>query len=183
MAQSLINEGGFIVQTALKFPPTLNVPPGHRIVPNDQPFVDPTIQRAVPVEPVTGDVVEYQVEWIGLETHKAAKWSQIKAIRDAKEVSGFSYLGKVIDSDPTSVQRISIATLGASAAMQLGQIVSIDWTTQDNSTLTMTGSEVLGMPAALAAHANDLHITARNLRAQIEAATTHEEIEAIVWPA
>lgn len=118
-----------------------------------------------------------------LSDHKDAQWELIRSERDAREASGFFYAGKMLDSDPRSVQRINTAVQAAQAAVAANQPFTLLWTCQDNSTLWFDAAGMMGMPAALAVYANTLHETARDLRAQIDAATTISEIEAITWPA
>ena len=117
---------------------------------------------------------------------QAAAWSRIKAERDRREQSGAPYLGKVLDSDEKSVTRISIAVQAAQAAISAGTAFSLDWTMQDNSVVTMTAAEVVGMSVALATHSNGLHLAARAVREKILAATDAAEVEAaeksVVWP-
>lgn len=113
---------------------------------------------------------------------KTAKWAEIKSTRDTLEQSGVPYMGKTIDSDTTSVQRIAIAVQAAQAAISAGTDFSLDWTSQDNTVLTMTAAQVVGMSVALAMYSDQLHQTARGLREQIDAATSAEELDAIAWP-
>lgn len=110
---------------------------------------------------------------------KVAKWVEIKSKRDALEQSGVAYLGKVIDSDTVSVQRIAVAVQAAQAAISASTDFTLDWTCQDNTVLTMTAAQVVGMSVALATYSNQLHQTARELRDQIEAATTVDELDSI----
>lgn len=117
-----------------------------------------------------------------LDDAKVVQWATIKAERDRLEMSGVAYLGAVFDSDALSVQRIGIAVQAAQAAKSAGQPFSVDWTTADNTVVTLTAEEVIGLPLALAAYSNSLHVTARELRDQIEAAATVDEVKAIVWP-
>lgn len=116
-----------------------------------------------------------------LEQAKADKRDQINSIRDNLEQSGFPYLNKTIDSNPVSVQRITVAVQAAQAALGAGQPFSIVWTTQDNTTLTLDALGMLGMPVALAMFANGLHETARIKKDLIDLATTIEEVEAVTW--
>lgn len=134
------------------------------------------------VDLTTFEIVEYTPPCATLEEEKAAAWKNIKAERNRREQAGVPYLGKVIDSDPTSVQRISIAVQAAQAAIGAGQDLSLDWTCQDNSVLTMTAEQVVGMSVVLAQYSTGLHQIARELREQIEAATTAEEVQAVKWP-
>ena len=117
-----------------------------------------------------------------LEETKAAKWQEIKAIRDEKENAGFPYMGgKTLDSDNRAVQRISIAVQAAQTAIAAGKPFNLEWTCTDNSVIAMTAGEVIGMSVALANHTNTLHEKARLLRQQIDSATTAEGVEAVEW--
>jgi hypothetical protein len=115
-------------------------------------------------------------QWVDertLDTHRQQKWIEIKAARDLAEVSGFPYMGKVIQSDPDSVRRITVA---ASVSVPRA------WTCADNSVLYLDVEGVKGMPAALTQYTDQLHEKARALRARIKAAGSTEEIDAISWP-
>jgi len=113
------------------------------------------------------------------------KWQRLTALneeRDRREAAGFPYLDKLFDSNPLSVQRITAAALAAQSALATNSPFEIEWTAADNSTITLNATELLGMPIALATHAASLHNTARQLKSQVESATTVEEVEAIQWP-
>lgn len=112
-----------------------------------------------------------------LEDLKAEKTTQINASRDIEEAAGFSYLNKVFDSDPLSVQRISIAAQTA----QLDPNFVIGWTAQDNTVVSLNQSQMLGMPAALAVHAYTLHEKARQLKGQVAAAASSADLDLINW--
>lgn len=108
---------------------------------------------------------------------KAQKVEQINTARNAEESAGFSYLNKVFDSDPLSVQRISITAQTA----QLDSNFAIGWTAQDNTVVELNQSQMLGMPAALATHAYTLHEKARQLKSQVAAATSSADLDLINW--
>lgn len=131
------------------------------------------------VDLTTKKFFEYMPPASTLEEEKAKAWERIKAERNKREQSGVPYIGKVIDSDPTSVQRISVAVQAAQAA---NKEFSLDWTMQDNSTVTMNAHQVVGMSIVLAQFTNNLHQTARKLREKIETATTADDVKAIKWP-
>jgi hypothetical protein len=116
-----------------------------------------------------------------LDEIKADAKAQINSRRNTIEQEGFTYLGKVIDSNSASITRITVAVQAAQVAMAAGVPFSVDWTCQDNSVLTMTAQEILGIPAALAIFDNDLHQKARSKKILIDAATTQAEVEAITW--
>lgn len=113
-----------------------------------------------------------------LEEAREEKWEEIKAARDKAEQSGCPYMDSVLDSDSLSVQRINTAV---QAAQVIGEAFEVDWTMQDNTVIHMTYADVLGMPAALAVFSNELHMKARKLREQINAANRVEEVNAISW--
>jgi hypothetical protein len=116
-----------------------------------------------------------------LEQVKADKREQINSKRDNLEQSGFPYQDKIIDSNPVSVQRITVAVQAAQAAIGAGQPFLITWTCQDNSTLELDAVGMMGMPVALAMFANGLHETARAKKDLIDAAETVEEVETVTW--
>lgn len=117
-----------------------------------------------------------------LEEARESKRQQINSKRDNLEQGGFPYLDKIIDSNPVSVQRMSVAALTAQMALATGQPYIIRWTTQDNSIIELDAHGVLGMPVALAVYGNELHEIAKTLKEQLDAATTIEEIKAVpVW--
>ena len=110
----------------------------------------------------------------------------INAERDRREEAGFPYQGKVLDSNPRSVQRITTVVLAAQAALAAGQPFSQEWTCADNSTLVLDAAGVIGMPVALALHAATIHGHARALKAATVAAIDSDELDAIDilagWP-
>ena len=139
------------------------------------------------VDLTTLKIVEYTPPGPTLSELQAAAWSRIKAERDRREQAGAPYLGKILDSDEKSVTRISIAVQAAQAAISAGTAAfSLDWTMQDNSVMTMTAAQVVGMSVALATHSNGLHLTARAVHEKILAATDEAGVEAaeaaVVWP-
>ena len=138
------------------------------------------------VDLTTLKIVEYTPPGPTISDLQATAWARIKAERDRREQAGAPYLGKVLDSDEKSVTRISIAVQAAQAAISAGTAFSLDWTMQDNSVMTMTAAEVVGMSVALATHSNGLHLAARSVHEKILAATDAAGVEAaekaVVWP-
>lgn len=113
-----------------------------------------------------------------LEYSKTKKWNEIKTIRDTKETSGCPFKGSVLDSDERSVTKINTAV---QSAQIYGENFSIDWTMQDNSVITLTYEDMLAVPLALASWSNYLHQHARGLKAQIDSATTIQDVLAVEW--
>lgn len=113
-----------------------------------------------------------------LEELKLIKREEINQARDAAEQGGFEYLGKTFDSDQISAQRISMA---AQAMALADDTAKITWTCQDNTTIDLNKTQLVGMVAALAEWSNTCHQKATALKAKIEAAQTAEELENITW--
>ncbi|GMB00230.1 hypothetical protein PIPA1_30290 [Pelosinus sp. IPA-1] len=114
-----------------------------------------------------------------LDEIKAQAIQKIKDKRNELEEAGFEYQGKKLDSDPISSQRISLAALAAQSSLAANQPFSLEWTCADNKILTLDAEGVIGMSVALAKFSNQLHVTARDLKDKIMAATTSEEVAKI----
>ena len=112
---------------------------------------------------------------------RVEKWNEIRRRRDMLEATSFAYLGRQIESDIVSVLRINTAVRAADFAQAQGAPFATQWRCADNSLLALDGPALQLMPVALAAHAQALHTHANGLRAQIEAATTAEQLRAITW--
>jgi hypothetical protein len=109
---------------------------------------------------------------------KAAKWEEIKDARSVAEYGGFVWEDSVFDSDPSSQQKI----IGASQMASLNPATFlIDWTLADNSVRTLNATEMNAVGVALGEHVNAQYVHARELRQQIEAATTKEQVALIHW--
>jgi len=117
-----------------------------------------------------------------LDDLKASKRAAVNQERNERETQGFEYNGKLFDSDQRSADRIQVAAIAAQTSILAGQPFSIDWMAADNTSMTLDAMGVLAMVSAFAVYGATLHGTAKVLKAQIEAAETAEELEAIVWP-
>lgn len=171
---------------------TLDLPqiPGHTAFAEEAPantYRSSDAWVPMPAQPSVLHVFDWEAKaWIDPRTLaevRAKRWAQMKRHRDLLEASGFPYLGKRLDSDARSVQRINTAVQAAQAALAANQPFPIVWTCADNSLLELDAAGVVGMPVALAIYADQLHQTCKALRAQLEAATTVSQVEAIAWPA
>lgn len=116
-----------------------------------------------------------------LDELKTEKRAEINAARDAAEQGGFFYMGKTFDSDIVSCIRIQGAAQSMQAATMAEVVPTITWTCQDNSTIELTAQELMGLSVALAEWSNTCHQKATALKAQIETATSEEELENILW--
>lgn len=113
--------------------------------------------------------------------YKDAAWERIKRARSDAEGAGFVHNGVRYDSDPLSCQRIASAVVLAMLAMQAGQPYSIDWTTFDNTSITLDANGMIGVGLACGTYIASIFTQARALREQIDAATTADELDAIQW--
>lgn len=118
-----------------------------------------------------------------LDNRRVAVIEQINAERNRREQTGFPYLGKQIDSDPVSVQRITVATNTAQMALAAGVPYEVQWACADNSILTLDAMGVLGMMQALGSYGLALHMYSRGLKAAVLASEDPESIDIQTgWP-
>lgn len=111
-----------------------------------------------------------------LEEIKVAKIAELKAQRDEAEVMPIAYQGYAFDYDSKARDRISAAII----ALELqGEGATIEWTTADNADTPVTATDLKMIIAAVAARSNKLHTAYRTAKAQVEAAGTAEEVEAV----
>ena len=151
---------------------------GKEILPDGATYLKPLEEKEGFVVRFNGDKWIYeeipQEPEPTLAELKEQKRIEINRARDAEEQGGFEYLGKVFDSDQVSCIRMS----SAAQAMQFApDNATITWTTQDNSTIDLNKSQLMGLVVALAQHSNECHQKATALKAQIDACKTKEELE------
>lgn len=113
---------------------------------------------------------------LSLEETKANKIALMKAKRDAEEVKPIAYNGNWFDFDDKARDRINSAIIALSITGQ-----SIEWTSADNTNVLVTADDLRGVIAAVAMRSNELHVKYRQLKEQVEACTTKEALEKIVW--
>lgn len=111
-----------------------------------------------------------------IEQLKQDKINEFKSIRDSEEVKPIEYNGNLFDFDEKARDRINSAIIALSITGQ-----SIEWTTADNSNVTVTADDLRGVIAAVAMRSNELHVKYRELKELIEGCTTKEELENISW--
>ena len=144
------------------------------------------VELAEMLPPAPSEWSAYNVttgQWVdvrSIDDRKMQQWSAIKRERTRREYAGFIWDESTFDSDPVSQSRIQGAVQMASLDPAT---FTIDWTLADNTVRTLSGSDMVAVGLALAQHVNGLHVVARGLRAQIEAAMTVAEVEAVTWPA
>lgn len=115
------------------------------------------------------------------EKAKQKKQAEINQARDAAEQGGFKYLGRTFDSDPISCIRIQGAAMSMQAVTMSENVPTITWTCKDNTTIDLTAQELMKLSVSLAQWSNTCHQKATELKKQIEACQTEEELEQIKW--
>lgn len=113
-----------------------------------------------------------------LQKARADRWASIKQARTQAEWAGFAWDGSLFDSDPVSQQRLT-------AAVTLAQIspngFEVSWTLKDNTVRLLTASDLLGVGAALGGHVASVFARSQELRGQIDAAQSVEDVLSLNW--
>lgn len=111
-----------------------------------------------------------------LEEIKQHKIAELKAARDTAEVEPIAYNGHLYDYDSKARDRISAAII----ALELqGEGATIEWTTADNEDAVVTAQNLRAIVAAVAVRSNLLHVAYRKAKAQVEAAGSADEVNAV----
>lgn len=121
--------------------------------------------------------IEPEPEPPTLEEVKEQKINELKGIRDTKEVEPIQTSKGVFDYDDKSRDRLYIARQALTDAGG-GEIV---WTTADNQRVAMTIADFAEVNSMAAYRSNQLHIKYNELKVEVNAAQTVEEVEAITW--
>lgn len=111
-----------------------------------------------------------------IENIRARKIIELKRQRDAAEVEPVEYGGHLYDYDSQARDRIAAAIIALDVH---GDGAKISWTTADNEDAVVTAQELRMIIASVAARSNALHTAYRAAKAQVEAASTAEEVEAV----
>lgn len=106
----------------------------------------------------------------------AVKLSELKSTRDTLETEPVEYNGNRYDYDEKARDRINAAIIALDITGQ-----SIAWTTAGNINVAVTADDLRGVIAAVALRSNALHVKYRNLKEQVLACSTAEEVAEIVW--
>ena len=113
-----------------------------------------------------------------LDEVKANKINELKSIRDTKEVEPVQTSKGIFDYDDKSRDRLAIAR---QSLTDNPSVESIVWTTADNQRIAMTIADFAEVNSMAAYRSNQLHIKYNELKAEVDAAQTVEEVEAITW--
>ena len=113
-----------------------------------------------------------------LDELKERKKAELKAERDHREVAPLQTSKGVFDYDDKSRDRLSIAR---QALMDNDSIPFLSWTTADNQRVTLTVADFAEINSMAAYRSNQLHIKYNELKAEVNACETAEEVNAISW--
>lgn len=120
--------------------------------------------------------VEVTHEEEPIEYFKNRRIEILKMQRDKAEVEPIEYKGNLYDYDEKARDRINAAII----ALELqGEGATIEWTTADNQDVKVTANDLRMVIAAVAVRSNALHVKYRKAKAQVEVASTAEEVEAV----
>lgn len=121
-----------------------------------------------------GEINRYYIPT--LNDVKQAKINELKYARDTEEVKPISYQGYRFDYDSKARDRINAAIIALDVSKG-----KIEWTTADNTEVMVNADDLRGVIAAVAMRSNELHVKYRQLKEQVEACTTKEQLEKIEW--
>ena len=111
-----------------------------------------------------------------LDELKAQKLIELKIIRDTEEVKPIAYNGNLFDYDDKARDRINSAIIALSITGQ-----SVEWATANNTETMVNADDLRGIVANVAVRSNELHVKYRQLKEQVEACATKEQLEKIEW--
>lgn len=121
-------------------------------------------------------------DYEALYLEKSAKprlWAEVKALRDAKEAApAVTPLG-LVDSDDKSKTKVLGLVLMALLAKQSGAPFEEEFTMADNAVVMLDADMAILLGMTLGQSVSQIHTNGRALRAQITAATSLDELEAI----
>ena len=116
-----------------------------------------------------------------LQDLKDAKWAAIKQARDAAEFSTFTYNDLVFDGDLNAQRRLTAYISVSKSAIAAGQPFSTDFILADNSLVTLSAQDFVGIELAKVQAVAAAFSHGAMLRNQIELATVVAELTSIAW--
>jgi len=137
------------------------------------------------VQPATYFVFNYTTkQWEDprtLDDLKAAQWAKIKAAREAAINAPLETPYGTVDSGPDDRGNITDAVMLLQTMESLGTPITIEFTMFDNTPITLTTAQMVHIGLLLGQKVQAAYVRSQACRAAINAATTKEEVEAVVW--
>jgi len=112
---------------------------------------------------------------------KAAQWTQIKAARETAINAPLETPYGTVDSGPDDRGNITDAVMLLQTMESLGTPITIEFTMFDNTPITLTTAQMVHIGLLLGQKVQAAYVRSQARRAEIDAATTKEAIEAVVW--
>lgn len=112
---------------------------------------------------------------------KVIRRREFNTLREATFAEGVEFNGKMVDSDATSVQKINGAVTMALIAISAAQAFNIDWTCQDDTTISLDAAGMIGLGVTVGTYADTLHQRTRVAKVALDVAETIEAVNAVVW--
>lgn len=116
---------------------------------------------------------------LDLTAAKLAKKQDAKTARDLQEFGPFTYSGMIFDGDLDAQRRLSALASAAKTSLAAGYSFTKDFTLADNSVVQLTAEDFVGIEMAKLWQVETAFAEYREKKAQIEAATTLEQLEAL----
>lgn len=116
-----------------------------------------------------------------LSSAKAAKWAEIKAVREHRRIVVATEFG-VFDADEIAKTNL-LGKLKSFDLLAEQAPANVTWKLHDNTLATLTRAEFESACLQVLAGIEAAYETSFALEAQINAAVTIAEVEAIEWPA
>ncbi len=116
-----------------------------------------------------------------LDDLKAAQWTQIKAARETAINAPLETPYGTVDSGPDDRGNITDAVMLLQTMESLGTPITIEFTMFDNTPITLTTAQMVHIGLLLGQKVQAAYVRSQACRAAINAATTKEEVEAVVW--
>jgi hypothetical protein len=118
-----------------------------------------------------------------LDTKKARLLGELRLTRDKEQYKGTSSPKGPIDTDSKSQSLISSFVSQAQSDLEF----TVNWTMKDDSIVAHNSSEFIELHKAMVKHIEDVHYRYTDLKAEINNATSIEELDSIDiytgWPA
>jgi hypothetical protein len=144
----------------------------------------------MPPPPLATLDYEYQWDggvrrWVRKDTFtfiKRAKWDSVKLIAKARDAANITVGAHEFEADVESRAVLMQAVTIAQLAVADGLSFSVELDKANGSSVTVDAGQLKAIIRAIHTRTESIRATARSLRAQIQAATTPAEVEAVQWP-
>ena len=133
-------------------------------------------QVIVPEVGTAGEIAPLSSGPMTLESAKAAKLAEIANWRFQRETSGIVFNGVRIKTDRESQATIT----GALTALSQGLVSSVEWKADNGQWIQLGLTEMTAIARAVATHVQQCFSLEKSYVDQVNAATTIEEVQAIV---